>query len=160
LHQSRLGAPLESLTGCRIDDIDQLPEAKPGHIRGLGQHTFHIWGELLTAEGETETLASYQDGFYAGKACATYRKLGRGSVLYVGAYTVDGTLERAAMQEAYKRAGQKVAGLPEHVFMDWHEGVWTCVNYSGKPYKVEGMPVNSKLIGGEDVPPGGVFVWK
>ncbi len=161
LHQMRLGEPLRGLTGCLVEDIDQLPPAKPGKIKGLGgQHSFHVWGELLDVGENAESLASYENGFYTGKSSAAYRKVGSGSVLYVGAYSVGGTLERQAVYESMRRGGQKVLDLPEQVFIDWHEGLWTCVNYSGKPYKVQGFPFNSKLIGSEDVQPGGVFVWK
>jgi beta-galactosidase len=104
-------------------------------------------------------LASYADQFYAGRPAATTRKLGKGSVTYIGVDTLDGELERELVHRVYQDAGVSPANLDPNFLVDWRDGFWIATNFSSA---TETIPAGSNarvLIGQRQVPPGGATVW-
>ena len=85
---------VSALIGARVRTFDTLPDGGAGTVRGAGKtHTWSTWAHLLDPDPGTEVLASYADQFYAGTAAAVTRRLGKGSVTYVGVETAEGELE-------------------------------------------------------------------
>ena len=90
----------------------------------------------------------------------TTRRLGKGSVTYIGVQTRDGRLERAALAEVYRRAGIATADYQEGVYVDWRDGFWVAVNYSSRPAQLP-LPRGAQiLLGSNPLKPADVLIWK
>ena len=152
---------IASLIGARVTAFDTLPEGVTGTVRSGGKtHAWSTWGELLEPEPGTEVLATYTDQFYAGKAAAVTRRLGKGSVTYVGVETASGELERDLVRDVYRRAGVAIEDLPRGAYLEWRDGLRVGVNYGNEPVL---FPVPSRarvLLGTNPLPPAQVLVWK
>jgi beta-galactosidase len=99
------------------------------------------------------------DQFYKGQTAATRKEYGRGSVTFLGVVTNDYQLERDVVRDVFKRAHITMENYPEGVTVDWHNGLWIGVNYSDKTYIINKGNENF-LIGGNELKPAGVAVWK
>lgn len=161
LWEMKWATPIYDLIGAKIPFYDLMPEWVQGTIKaGAVSYKWNNWADILEPMQGTEVWASYTDQFYAGKAAVVHRKLGKGTVTYVGPDTDDGQLEKAVVARIYKEAGIGTANYPEGVVIGWRDGFWVGVNYSDKPYNVV-MPANAKvLIGNKTIQPAGVTVWK
>lgn len=161
LWETKWAGPIAALIGGRVAFYDLLPETETGTIQWQNAaYTWNNWADVLTPDSGTTVLATYSNQFYTGKAAVITRQLGKGTVTYVGADTDDGALEKAAVQQVYRKAGIPTENLPEGVMIDWRDGFWVGVNYSGKPYTVK-IPPNAKILIGEKLlPTAGVVVWQ
>ncbi len=163
LWEMKWAEPVYELTGTKIPFYDLMPATANGTIKFGNQaqlYKWNNWADLLQPMPGTEVWATYINQFYAGKAAVVSRKLGKGTVTFVGPDTDDGALEKAVVNKVYQRAGIPAANLPEGVVIDWRDGFWIGVNYSEKPYTVP-MAANAKiLIGSKILKPADVVVWK
>jgi beta-galactosidase len=153
--------PIYELIGAKVLFYDQLPGHVQGSIRqGIQNYKWNNWADVLEPFAGTEVWATYADQYYAGKAAVVSRRLGKGSVTYIGPDTDDGALEKAVIEKVYRQAGIAVQNYPEGVMFDWRDGFWVGVNYSGKPFNVS-IPAGAKLLIGDKVlQPASVIVWK
>jgi len=87
------------------------------------------------------------------------RKLGRGTVTYIGVDSLDGELERALMRQVYQAAGAAPANLAPGFVVDWRDGFWVATNFASQPQTVPAPANASLLVGNREVPPGGAAVW-
>jgi beta-galactosidase len=144
-----------------VTAFDTLPEGVSGTVRSAGKvHAWSTWGDLLETEPGTEVLATYADQFYAGKAAAVTRRLGRGSVTYVGVETASGELERDLVRDVYRRAGVAIEDLPRGAYLEWRDGLRVGVNYGNEPVAFP-VPSGARvLLGKSPLPPAQVLVWK
>jgi beta-galactosidase len=154
-------APITSLLGAKVDFFDMLLPDDSGKITTKdNNYTWNCWSDILSPEPETEVLASYADQYYAGKAAATTRKLGKGTVTYVGAYSTDGRFEREMVRQVYRNAGIEIEDLPKGFYVEWRDGFWVAVNYTGQAFKFR-IPENSQiLIGKNPLQAAEALVWK
>jgi beta-galactosidase len=152
--------PVWDLIGAQITEFDHLPAQYPGKVAYEGnEYLWYKWGDWLTPDEGTETLARYTDQFYAGTAAAVSRNLGRGRVTYIGVHTNDGALEKKIVQRMFETSGTKTMDLPPYVFVEWRDGFWVAVNYASEAYT---LPMGSRsevLYGERQLHPGGVTVW-
>jgi beta-galactosidase len=159
--ESGWAAPIRSLIGADIDFFDMLVPDTFGIIRaGASEFHWNVWGEILLPHHGTEVLATYADQYYTGKATATFRPLGKGSVTFIGAASGDGMLERQLVRSVYERAGVMIEDLPRGVYMEWRDGFFVAVNYTDKPYHV---PISSDctvLIGSNPLQPANAIIWR
>lgn len=81
-------------------------------------------------------------------------------VTYIGAYTTDGQFEREMVREVYKRGGIEIENLPKGVYMEWREGFWVAVNYTGQTVNVPISDYTKILIGENPLPSASVVIWK
>lgn len=161
LWEMKWAEPIYELIGAKISFYDLLPENVQGKIKS-GNETFewNNWADVLEPLAGTEVWATYDNQYYAGKAAVTSRKLGKGTVTYVGPDTDDGLLEKRVLARVYRQAGIGIENYPKGVMFDWRDGFWVGVNYSDNPYTVT-IPSSGKLLMGERVlNPAGVVVWK
>ena len=115
---------------------------------------------MLTPGDGCEVWATYKDEFYAGKAAVTFRRLGKGTVTYIGVSTDDGRVERRVLDKLYARLGIGVMNLPYGVTLEYRNGFGIVLNYSDRPYRFP-LPEGSRvLIGSEELPTAGVLVFK
>jgi len=114
----------------------------------------------LEPSKDVEVWATYSDQFYAGKAAVVHRKLGKGSVTYIGCDTDDGVLEKEILKKVYQSAGLTYNELPEGVVQHWRDGFWVAINYSSNVAKLS-IPGNAQIIfGSPEIKPAEVVVWK
>jgi beta-galactosidase len=161
LWEAQWAEPVYDLIGAKIPFYDLLPDTVLGTIKfGTATYKWNNWADVLEANAGTEVWASYTNQFYSGKAAVVHRKLGKGTVTFVGPDTDDGLLEKNVLARVYKEAGIATESYPDGVMVDWRDGFWVGVNYSGGTYNVP-VPANAKiLIGSKMLKPADVIVWK
>ena len=149
------------LAGAEVELFDGLLADDRGAVRMGGKgYAWNAWADVLRPAKGTETLAVYADQFYAGKPAVVTRKLGRGTVTYIGADTIDGALERDVMRLVYERAGAGPASYPPGVYVEWRDGFFVAVNYSSRPYAVPTGPGATIVLGTNPLRPADVLIWR
>jgi beta-galactosidase len=155
-------APILDLIGAKIKFYDTLPAPNVGHVTaGAQAHAWNTWAEVLeTPDDRTVALARHADQYYQGGIAATTRKLGQGTVTYIGVDSQDGTLEAQLVRDAMQRAGVAAENFPEGFCVDFRDGLWIATNFTEKPVNAP-VPGGAKiLLGTASVPTAGVTVWK
>ena len=159
-------APILDLIGDDVDGFDMLPpnvdgKGADGEVKADGKtYVWHRWADILSPRPGTEVLATYANHYYAGKAAATTRKLGKGSVTMIGVSTDDGELEREIVRGVYQRAGVAIENLPIGVFHDWRGGYDFMVSYNPKSFDLR-LPATAHVVSGQTpLAPAGVLIWK
>jgi beta-galactosidase len=152
--------PLLEVIGAVIPFYDVLPSPVQGTVRFEDKtYAWATWGEILEAKEGTRVLATYADQFYAGRPAAVTRKVGQGSITYVGVDSLDGELERAILQRVYSDAGAKPALLPPGFIVDWRDGFWVATNFTEKTYTIPAGANATMIAGSREVAPAGVAIW-
>lgn len=161
LWDTKWAEPIYDLIGAKVSFYDLLPDEVQGTISmEASSYKWNNWGDVLEPMNGTAVWATYSNQFYKGKAAVVSRRLGKGTVTFVGADTDDGQLEKAVVNRIYKDAGIHIAAYPEGVVVDWRDGFWVGVNYSGRPFNFS-LPASSKvLVGNKTLQPASVIVWK
>ena len=156
--------PILDLIGAKISFYDTLPAPNVGNVNvaGMGATAFQwsSWGEVLAPDPGTATLANYNDQFYANSAAAVTRKLGKGTVTYIGVDSLNGDLEAALMRTVYQRGrgGAEVCG--GILAVDWKRyGFWVATNFTDKGQTIPAAADAKILIGSRVIGPAGVAVW-
>lgn len=153
--------PIYDLIGAKIPFYDLMPDTVKGTVKmGLKNYVWNNWADVIDPMPGTSVWASYSNQYYAGKAAVVSRKLGKGTITYVGPDTDDGQLEKEVMRKVYADAGIGINNLPEGVILEWRDGFWVGVNYGAKPYLVPLKPGAKILIGKQLLKPADVLVWK
>ena len=159
--EAPLGARLESLIGARLEGIDTLPGESVGRVSmGTATHEWRAWADLLRPGADATTLAAYADQFYKGAAAAVTRRLGKGTVTYIGVETLEGTLERNLVRQVYERAQVPIDDLPAGVYVEWRDGFFVAVNYSASPVSLVLEKDSRILVGANPLAPAQALVWK
>jgi beta-galactosidase len=155
------GAKLFDLIGAELTAFDNLPASVKGHIQaGNKSYEWNNWGETLAARPGTEVWATYADQFYRGSAAVVHRRLGQGTVTYVGVDTDDKALEEAMVRRVYAAAGVGLETLPPGIVKEWSHGFWVAVNYGEQPQTLL-LPKSATVLMGQPVlAPAGVLVWR
>jgi beta-galactosidase len=152
---------IADLIGADVELFDCLLADGRGLVRMDGRgFAWNRWADVLKPHPGTRTLAVYADQFYAGKAAAVTRDLGRGTVTYIGADTLDGGLEKAVLREVYGGTGAEIENLPPGVFMEWRDGFFVAVNYSSSAFTIPLRSGSTVILGANPLPPAGVLVWR
>ena len=161
LWEARWAAPIHQLVGAEVSFFDLLLDDGRGEAAtDSATHRWNVWADVMKPLAGTESLATYTNQFYAGHAAVTRRRLGRGSVTYIGVETRDGRLEREVLKRVYDRAGIATEDYPAGVYVDWRDGFWVGVNYSSRPADIP-VPAGAEIIIGEQpLKPASVLVWR
>jgi beta-galactosidase len=161
LWEMKWAEPIYSLIGAKISFYDLMPDSVKGTIKMSAQtYNWNNWADVIEPNNGTQVWATYTKQFYAGKAAVVNRKLGKGSVTFVGPDTDNGDLEKDVLRRVYQQAGIPVKELPAGVILEWRDGFWVGVNYGERAYNVN-VPAGGKvLIGDKVLKPAGVIVWK
>ena len=160
LPEAPFGSMIFDLTGNEMEFYDLLLPDEPGVVKmGDNHYRWNTWGEILRPAKGTQVWATFEEEFYAGKPAVTTRRLGRGTVTYVGVDSTDGALEKAVLQRLYDALHIPVLDLPYGVTMEYRNGMGIVLNYGDKPYRFE-LPEGAKvLLGEEEIPTAGVLVF-
>ena len=159
--EANWSAPIVPLIGADIDFFDVLVTDIKGNVKAAHNNfQWNTWADVLSPRKGTEVLATYEDQFYKGKAAAVTRKLGKGTVTYIGVESTDGNLERQIVRSVYERANVAIENLPSGVFVEWRDGFYVGVNYSNDAVKLE-IPQGSKILVGQNpLQPAQAVIWK
>ncbi|SCY79358.1 beta-galactosidase [Flavobacterium anhuiense] len=159
--EAKWSAPIVPLIGADVEFFDMLVEDVNGTINaGNNTYKWNVWADVLNPKQGTEVLASYADQFYKGKAAAITRKLGKGTVTYIGAESKDGNLERQLVRTVYERAKVAIEDLPKGVYVEWRDGFYVGVNYTNETINLP-IPAGSKiLVGKNPLEPAQAVIWK
>lgn len=160
LPEAPFGSMIFDLTGNEMEFYDLLLPDEPGVVKmGDNHYRWNTWGEILRPAKGTQVWATFEEEFYAGKPAVTTRRLGRGTVTYVGVDSTDGALEKAVLKRLYDELNIPVLDLPYGVTMEYRNGMGIVLNYGDKPYRFE-LPEGAKvLLGDEEIPTAGVLVF-
>ena len=161
LFEAPFGSLIDGLTGNSMEFYDLLlPEEEPGIITMDGKaYPWNTWGEILLPGKDSTPWATYTKEFYEGKPGITFRKLGKGTITYVGVDSTDGSLETDVLKKLYATLNIPVMDLPYGVTMEYRNGMGIVLNYSDKPYRFA-LPKGAKvLIGEQEIPTAGVLVF-
>lgn len=153
--------PILDLIGAKIKFYDTLPAPYSGKITADGQnYDWTSWAEILEPDPGTTVVATHADQFYAGKPAAVTRKLGKGTVTYIGVDSTSGDLEAQLIRDVFTRANVPVENFADGFLVDWRDGFWVATNFTEKNQPAP-IPASAKiLIGSADVPTAGVTVWQ
>lgn len=159
--EARFGSLVADLIGADIDGFDVLPTGVTASVvREQNTYPWQRWADLLVPREGTQMLARHTGGDHDGKAAAVTRKLGRGSVTYIGVWTDDGALEKSLLREVYQRAGVAIADLPPGTYVEWRNGYYIAVNYNPRETRLA-LPDDAKiLLGSNPLVPSQVLVWQ
>lgn len=161
LWEAKFAQPIYDLLGIKEVFYDHLPADHISKVNMGGQlFGWNNWADVLQGVPGANKMAVYNDQYYKGEAAVVNRKLGKGTVTYVGPDTDDGKLEKEVLRKVYANAGIATMNLPEGVIVDWRDGLWIGMNYSSVN-QVLPVPAGAKiLIGSKTVVPAGVVVWQ
>jgi beta-galactosidase len=158
----KFSAPVLALIGAEVAFYDMMLEDGDGRVSLDGQSApfpWNNWADVLLPAPGTATWATYANQFYAGKAAVVSRRLGRGTVTYVGVDSEDGRLERDIVRRVFREAEIAAAEYPEGVYVEYRDGFGVAVNYSSVSYDLP-LPVGANLIlGDRKLDPADVCVW-
>ena len=161
LWEAKFAQPIWKLIGAEIESYDLLMPHSPDKIRFNNQeYAWTSWGDLLKPMTGTETWATFEGDFYAGTSAVVSRKLGKGTVTYIGVDSRSGDLEKQVLTKLYKQQGIPVENYPEGVMVEYRDGFGIAVNYSDKVYEIN-LPASAEiLIGTKALKTADVLVWK
>jgi beta-galactosidase len=159
--ESKWNGLVASLIGAEVEFFDMLVPDVRGKIQaGNRVYEWNSWADVLAPAPGTKVLASYGDQFYKGKAAAVKRSLGKGTITYIGAASMDGNLERQIVRSVYTDAGISIENFPKGVMVEWRDGFYVGVNYTDSIISLP-VPQSSKiLVGANPLQPAQSIVWK
>lgn len=153
--------PVLDLIGAKVSFYDCLTNPHVGKLSADGQtYEWASWGESLAPASGTTALATYADQFYAGNVAAVTRKLGKGSVTYIGVDSLSGDFEAAMIRSVYDRAGVKVQNFADGFSVDWRDGFWVATNFTENQQPVPAPASARLLVGTRELGPAGVAIWQ
>jgi beta-galactosidase len=160
LWEAKWAEPIHDLIGASIPAYDLLPAPLENVVQAADKrYAWGVWGEMLEPRDGTTPLATYAGDFYRGKAAAVTRKLGKGSVTYVGVESLAGDLERDLVRGVFGRAGVAAENFDPQLQVNWHDGFFVAANFSSKKQTVP-IPAGARVvIGSGELDPAGVTVW-
>ncbi len=144
LQPQRQPGPLVSLLGGRVEQFYALDNTVP--VSGAwGSGPTNVWAELLsTSTPETKVLMRYGKtplGWLNDQPAAITRKVGDGSITYIGADLEGETLANAAkwmVTDAglHPEFGALPPGVDLYIRSDAHHEVWILINFGDAPQTV------------------------
>ncbi|MDD6209294.1 MAG: beta-galactosidase [Bacteroidales bacterium] len=161
LFELPVGGKLFDLIGAKMDFFDLIVPSDTGTVVvDDSEYTWSSWGEIFTPYENTEIWGIHKGDFYAGKSAVLHRKLGKGTVTYIGVDSHDGALEKAVLKKLYSLLKIPVLNLPEGVWFECRDGFGVALNYSPETYQFPLDEDTEILIGSRNIPTAGVLVWR
>src|SRR5690606_37796662 len=118
------------LIGSEIESYDLLMPQSPDKIKFNNQDLEWVsWGDLLKPNKGTEIWGTYQGDFYAGTAAVTSRKLGNGTVTYIGVDSKKGDLEKNVLNKSYQQKNIPIKNYPIEILVEYRDVFGIEVNY-------------------------------
>lgn len=161
LWEAKFYEPMWKLIGAEVESYD-LPMPHAPNVVRFGAQAFEwsSWGDLLKPWPGTDTWATHEGDFYAGTPAVVSRKLGQGTVTWVGVDTRSGGLEKLVLARLFGERGIGIEAYPEGVLVEYRDGLGVALNYSDQEFVVP-LPAGAEvLVGDTKLRPAGVLVWK
>lgn len=160
LWEEKLAQPIYNLIGAEELYFDHLPSKEWATVSLDGKsYKWNNWGDVITVKDKSTVWAIYNDQFYKGEAAVINRKIGKGTVSYIGVDTDDATLEKAVLRKIYNSISTPY-NLPDGVLIEWRNGFHFGLNYTSQPYE---FPIESDaeiILGQRTAAPADVVIWK
>ncbi len=142
--------PLRQLLGIWIEETDALWDDERNGLRTRDGKTYACDAlcDLIHTEG-AQTLATYTDDFYAGRACVTVNRFGKG-----GAYYIATCPDADYLDDFYRTLVSElciapvVSNLPTGVQATRRGDIAFVMNFAGAPVEVT-LPEGTDLLNGE-----------
>lgn len=158
--EGETAAPITALIGAHVKATDMLSNHAQGDIVMNSTHyKWNNWADLLVPDENTETLATYDNQFYKGKPAVVKRRLGKGTVTYIGVDTDDSKLEKDVLRQVFTSVNASTENYPDGIYVYWRDGFYVAVNYSSDNYIMNISETSKILIGERTLKPAGVLVW-
>ena len=159
--EAPFAAATRELMGAEIEFYDLLPSHAPDSVLfNQEKYAWTSWGEILIPHSGTETWATFSGDFYSGKAAVTHRRLGKGTVTYIGVDSRSGALEKELLLKLYGQMKIPVENYPPGVTVEYRDGFGIALNYSDNPYEMKLREQAVIMTGTRVINSGGVLVWK
>jgi beta-galactosidase len=131
--------PLSELAGIEIDEFEVLPDRySNGVLYNNKEYRVKSWLDMIKTK-KAETLAAYQEKFYAGRTAISKNVFGKGTVYYIGVMGSQDLIRDILSNVAEERQVDKLS-LPEEVYVTHRisdDVRYTFyMNYSREPRKV------------------------
>jgi len=168
-HQNKLGhlweapfaQPIYDLIGAEIAFYDLPMSHDPGLVEYEDEKMeWKSWGEILKPRKGSDVWAIHCGDFYSGEAAVVSKKLGMGSVTYLGIDSENGFLENKILRRIFNNMKVPVENYPAGVMVEYRDGFGIAVNYGESPYEMKLDPECKILIGKKIICTGEVLVWK
>lgn len=161
LWEAKFYQPMWKLIGAEVESYDLLMPHSPDKIRFNNQEfAWTSWGDLLKPFAGTETWGTFEGDFYSGKPAIVSRKLGKGTVTYIGVDSRSGDLEKQVLTKLYKQQNIPIENYPDGILVEYRDGFGIAMNYSDKVYEMN-LPANTEiLIGNKALKTADILVWK
>ncbi len=161
LWEAPFAQPIYNLIGAQIDSYDlPMPHSDNSVLFEGKPYGWTSWGEILNPDKETKTWAIYEGDFYAGHSAITFRKIGRGTVTYIGVDSKSGDLEREILGKLFHKSDVAIESYPPGIITEYRDGFGIALNYSDQNYEIK-LPDSVEIIfGNKLIPQAGVLVWK
>jgi beta-galactosidase len=158
--EAETAAPISGLIGAQVKATDMLSNYAKGDILMKSNHyNWNNWADILAPDKSTETLATFDNQFYKGKAAVVKHSIGKGTVTYIGVDTDDSKLEKDLLRDIYTSAGASTDNYPPGVYVYWRDGFYIAVNYSSDNYTIDIPSTANIIVGEKTMKPSGVLVW-
>jgi beta-galactosidase len=158
LQTNRQPGPLVPLLGGRVEQYYSLTEPVP--VSGAwGTSTSKEWAEQLSASSpDTKALMTYgkSNGWLDGQPAAITRKVGKGSITYIGAWLDEPAMKNAAkwmadMSGVTAKFGPVPAGVDVYPREGDHGKVFILVNFAKTSQKVALPAAMTDVLKGDTV---------
>lgn len=161
LWEAKQAEPIYDLIGASDMYFDHMPPNEWGSISMDGKtYKWNNWADVVTPVNQSDVWAKYEDQFYKGAASVIHRKVGKGTVTYIGIDSDDEEIEKDVLRKVYSQANVNLLDLPSGVLVEWRDGFFVGLNYTSEEQTLT-IPQNAKiLVGSKTIPPAGVVVWK
>jgi len=161
LWEAKFYEPMWKLFGAEVLSYDMLMPHAADKIKFNNQDfVWTSWGDLLKPYQGTSTLATLEGDFYSGTPAIVSRKLGKGTVTYIGVDSKSGDLEKQVLTKLYKQQNIPIENYPEGIMVEYRDGFGIAVNYSDQVYNMQ-LPENAKiLIGSKAMKTADEMWWK
>lgn len=160
LPEAPFGSMMTPLTGNEMEFYDLLLPQDPGVVQMDGkEYEWNTWGEILKPAKDAEVWCTYTHEFYEGKPAVTFRKIGKGTVTYIGVDSRNGELEKDILKKLYAQLEIPVLDLPYGIILEYRNGMGIVLNYADHPYTFSLLEGGKVLIGTIEIPTAGVLVF-
>ena len=161
LWEAPFAQPIYNLIGAEIDSYDLPMPQSVDSVRFEGKpYPWTSWGEIIKPGKGTESWGKYEGDFYAGRSAVISRKLGKGTVTYIGVDSQSGNLEHDVLSRIFHESNVGIESYPAGIITEYRDGFGIAMNYSDKIYDMK-LPDSSEVIfGNKSISQAGVLVWK